>query len=101
MEEFQKSYGSRTYLEWEAFNTFGAGKHVGLSKEFMKDWTTDLDCIEYASTSTWWELKAGSRLLIWRWTPSFRMMAQDGILVCWLDRKRPTTKKLLIVASTG
>jgi hypothetical protein len=63
-----------------------------LNSEFVKDLNGGVDCMQYASKSTWWEWPGGSRLFFWRWTPEFRRMARDGIPICWLPEKIPSAK---------
>ena len=65
---------------------YGAG-------DFYKDLEAGLDCLHYATMSTWWEWPKGSRLFFWRWAPEFQTFARDGIPVCWLPGKLPQNKK--------
>jgi len=37
-----------------------------------------VDCITWASLSTWWEWLDGSRLFFWRWPEVWQREAQDG-----------------------
>jgi hypothetical protein len=64
------------------------------SNEFFKDIVAGRDCITYSTRCTWWEWKGGSRLFFWRWVNEFKLHARDGIPICWLPNKQPTSKKL-------
>ena len=66
---------------------------VNNSDEYSKDLEAGLDCISYATKCNWWEWLGGSRLFFWRWPPEFRKYARDGIPVCWLPNKQPTSKR--------
>lgn len=37
------------------------------------------DCLSYVMNSTWWDWKAGSRLLFWRWPKDIRLFMRDGM----------------------
>jgi hypothetical protein len=63
------------------------------SEEYVKDLDAGIDCIKYATQCTWWEWLGGSRLFFWRWPNEFKNMARDGIPVCWLPDKQPTSKR--------
>ena len=73
--------------------TCGFGKKIDVNHPFWKDLDAGLDCLMYASKTTWWEWPGGSRLFFWRWTPEFKLFARDGIPVCWLPGKQPTSRK--------
>ena len=64
-----------------------------MNQEFQLDLEAGLECLGYVAKSNWWEWSGGSRLFFWRWTEEFRKSARDGIPVCWLPGKQPTSKK--------
>jgi hypothetical protein len=60
--------------------------------EMYKDLEAGRDCIMYVTKCNWWEWLGGSRLFFWRWPMEFRTYARDGIPICWLPGKEPTSK---------
>ena len=69
-------------------------KFTSLPKELQKDLEAGLEAITYATKASFWEWNCGSRLFFWRWTPEFKLMARDGIPVCWLPEIKPKTESL-------
>ena len=65
-----------------------------ITSDLLVEVKAGVDCMHYVMNSNWWEWKMGSRLLFWRWPFTFRVMARDGIPVCWLSNKRPKNKTL-------
>ena len=61
--------------------------------EMYKDLEAGRDCIMYSTKCNWWEWLGGSRLFFWRWPLEFRIYARDGIPICWLPNKEPTSKR--------
>ena len=74
--------------------SFLQGKRDIDNDEFFRDLIAGRDCLNYSSKASWWEWKGGSRLLFWRWSPSFKAYARDGIPICWINNQRPTSKEL-------
>ena len=86
------SYLSKTYSnDWAGYLQ---GQRFGDDSELSCDLHAGSNCLEYCALSTWWEWKGGSRLLFWRWSPSFKLYARDGIPICWINNQRPSCKAL-------
>jgi len=48
------------------------------SLELRRDLEAGAECVWRATEADWWEWKAGSRLMFWRWPPSHQESARDG-----------------------
>ena len=83
-----------TTKHFECYKQYKLGERTDLSNEFMEDLVAARDCLTYTGKSTWWEWKAGSRLLFWRWPEHFTKEARDGIKVCWRSHQRPGNRRL-------
>lgn len=73
---------------------FMNGARDSITLDSLPDIKAGVDCLVCVQESTWWEWKNGSRPLFWRWPYSFRILARDGIPVCWTSNKRLNNRKL-------
>ena len=76
---FQRFLKHKWQQEYSRYVLRKSCKHLPVGQEFIKDLKAGLDCVQYATKTTWWEWSCESRLFFWRWSPEFQQFAQDGM----------------------